>query len=283
MIDLHTHTNYSDGTDTPATLVRKACQAGLRALAITDHDTFDGYLAAVDPVREAGLELICGIEISTRLSEKAGRSTHLLAYFLSGPPPAAFNAWLAQVQQARRERNERMARRLQSLNFDVTLAAAEALGRSITGRVHFARLLRDQGYVSSIDQAFELYLGDHAPAFVAMDEPPIEDTIARVRAVGGIPVIAHPIRLGLGDPATETRVFARLREVGLLGLEVYHSDHDPATAARYLAMARQLDLAITGGSDYHGEAKPNVRLGTGRDHNVQVPYALMTSLRSLVA
>ena len=266
--------------------MRKACEAGLRALAITDHDTFDGYLAAVEPARAGGLELICGIEISTRLPEQAGRATHLLAYFLNELPPPDFGAWLAVVQQSRRERNERMAARLQALNFDVTLAAAEALGRSITGRVHFARLLRDQGYVSSIDQAFELYLGDHAPAFVAMDEPPIEDALQRVRAAGGVPVIAHPIRLGLADPATgpatETTVFARLKEVGLLGLEVYHSDHDAATAARYLAIARQLDLAITGGSDYHGEAKPNVRLGTGRDHNVQVPYAILTNLRSLV-
>ena len=282
MIDLHTHTNYSDGTDPPATLVRKACEAGLRALAITDHDTFDGYLAAVEPARADGLELICGIEISTRLPEQAGRATHLLAYFLNELPPPDFGVWLAVVQQSRRERNERMAARLQALKFDVTLAAAEALGRSITGRVHFARLLRDQGYVSSIDQAFELYLGDHAPAFVAMDEPPIEDALRRVRAAGGVPVIAHPIRLGLPDPATETTVFARLKEVGLLGLEVHHSDHDAATTARYVAIARQLGLAITGGSDYHGEAKPNVRLATGRHHNVHVPYAVLTGLRGLV-
>ena len=289
MIDLHTHTNYSDGTDSPASLVRKACEAGLRALAITDHDTLDGYLAAVEPARVAGLELICGIEISTRLPEQAKRATHLLAYFLDEIPPPDFHAWLGLVQQARRERNERMAARLQALNFDVTLAAAQALGRSITGRVHFARLLRDQGYVSSIDQAFELYLGDHAPGFVAMDEPPIEDALQRVRAAGGVPVIAHPIRLGLTnpatapatDPATETAVFARLKDLGLLGLEVYHSDHDAATAARYLAIARQLGLAVTGGSDYHGEAKPNVRLATGRHRNVHVPYAILTALRAL--
>ncbi len=262
--------------------MRKACEAGLRALAITDHDTLDGYLAAVEPARVAGLELICGIEISTRLPEQAKRATHLLAYFLDEIPPPDFHAWLGLVQQARRERNERMAARLQALNFEVTLAAAEALGRSITGRVHFARLLRDQGYVSSIDQAFELYLGDHAPAFVAMDEPPIADALQRVRAAGGVPVIAHPIRVGLADSATETKVFARLKDLGLLGLEVYHSDHDGETAARYLAIARQLGLAITGGSDYHGEAKPNVRLATGRHRNVHVPYAILTDLRGLV-
>ena len=262
--------------------MRKACEAGLPALAITDHDTLEGYLAAVEPARAAGLELICGIEISTRLPENAGRATHLLAYFLNEIPPPGFHAWLGLVQQARHERNERMAARLQALNFNVTLAAAEALGRSITGRVHFARLLRDQGYVSSIDQAFDLYLGDHAPAFVAMDEPPIEEAIQRVRAAGGVPVIAHPIRLGLPDPARETTVFARLKEVGLLGLEVHHSDHDAATTAHYLAITRHLGLAITGGSDYHGEAKPNVRLATGRHHNVHVPYAILTSLRGLV-
>ena len=210
LIDLHTHTNYSDGTDSPAGLVEKAGLAGLRAIAITDHDTFDGYRAAVDPAREAGLEVICGIEISTRLSEQAGRPTHLLAYFFGAGPTAQFQEWLRAVQQARRERNERMVKRLQALNFDVTLEAAEALGRSITGRVHFARLLRDQGYVSSIDEAFELYLGDHAPAFVQMHEPMIEEALKMVIASGGVPVIAHPIRLGLAQSAEEPD-FARLK------------------------------------------------------------------------
>jgi predicted metal-dependent phosphoesterase TrpH len=280
LIDLHTHTNYSDGTDAPASLVEKAGLAGLRAIAITDHDTFDGYRAAVDPAREAGLELICGIEISTRLSEQAGRPTHLLAYFLADGPTAEFQDWLKAVQQARRERNELMVRRLQALNFDVTLEAAEALGRSITGRVHFARLLRDQGYVASIDEAFERYLGDHAPAFVRMHEPVIEEALQLVTGSGGVPVIAHPIRLGLAQSAEEP-VFARLKEAGLMGLEVYHSDHDPAVAARYLGLARKLHLAVTGGSDYHGEAKPNVMLGSGKRGNVQVPYAILNGLRAL--
>lgn len=281
MIDLHTHTNYSDGTDTPANLVRNAVQAGLRAIAVTDHDTFDGYRAAVEPAREAGLELVCGIEISSRLAEQAARPTHLLAYFLSGLPSTAFEDWLSQVQQARRARNERMVLRLQDLSLNVSLAAAEALGRSITGRVHFARLLRDQGYVTSIDQAFELYLGDHAPAFVPMHEPSIEEAIQQVRAAGGLPVLAHPIRLNITPPVAEEALLARLKDAGLLGVEVYHSDHDPAVAARYLGMARKLNLAVTGGSDYHGEAKPNVQLGTGKQGNVHVPYAILQGLRAL--
>ncbi|MBY0502573.1 MAG: PHP domain-containing protein [Bryobacteraceae bacterium] len=280
MIDLHTHTNYSDGTDAPAALVALAQDAGLRALAITDHDTLDGYYAAVEPARQAGLELVCGIEISTRLTERAGRATHLLAYFLTAAPPASFSAWLGGVQAARRARNETMVERLRALDFDVTLAAAEALGRSITGRVHFARLLRDQGHVASIDEAFQRYLGDHAPAFVPMGEPSVESALAQVRQAGGVPVLAHPIRLGL-LPADEGAVFARLKEAGLLGLEVFHSDHEPATAARYLGLARQLKLAVTGGSDYHGEAKPRVRLGSGKAGNVQVPYALLSGLRAL--
>ncbi len=279
MIDLHTHTNYSDGTDSPAELIKKARLAGLRAIAITDHDTMEGYRVAVEPAREAGLELICGIEISTRLREKSGRSTHLLAYFLEHAPPSSFDAWLAQVQAARRERNHRMVRGLQDLHFDVTLEAAEALGRSITGRVHFARLLRDQGHVASIDEAFARYLSDDAPAFVPMDEPSIEDALAQVRSSGGVPVLAHPVRLGLAIPDEEP-IFSRLKDLGLMGLEVYHSDHDSATAARYLGLARRLSLSVTGGSDYHGEAKPTVRLGTGRKMNVQVPYPILTGLRA---
>ena len=187
MIDLHTHTNYSDGSDTPSSLIGLARQAGLRAIAITDHDTLDGYRTAVAPASAAGIELICGIEISTRLKEKAGRSTHLLAYFLAAPPASDFDLWLANVQRARRGRNETMVRRLQALNFDVSLEAAEALGHSITGRVHFARLLREQGHVASIDEAFARYLGDDAPAFVPMDEPATEEALQQVRAAGGVP------------------------------------------------------------------------------------------------
>ncbi len=255
-----------------------ARQAGLRAIAITDHDTLDGYRAAVAPASAVGLELICGIEISTCLKEKSGRSTHLLAYFLAAPPGPSFELWLANVQRARRGRNESMVHRLQALNFDVSLEAAEALGRSITGRVHFARLLREQGHVASIDEAFERYLGDDAPAFVPMNEPATEEALQQVRAAGGVPVLAHPVRLGLA-PSDEETIFARLKEAGLLGLEVYHSDQDAAIAARYLALAHQLGLAITGGSDYHGETKPDVRLGSGRRRNVKVPYAILDDLR----
>jgi predicted metal-dependent phosphoesterase TrpH len=280
LIDLHTHTNYSDGTDAPASLVEKASTAGLRALAITDHDTFDGYLAAREPAHAVGLELICGIEISTRLPEQSGRPTHLLAYFFGEGPTTELAEWLGDVQAARRHRNERMVLRLQALNFDVSLEAAEALGRSITGRVHFARLLRDQGHVASIEEAFDRYLGDHAPAFVPMHEPSIEVAIEQVRRSGGVPVMAHPIRLGMTHPAEEEALFARLKEAGLMGIEVYHSDHDPMVAARYLGLARTLNLAVTGGSDYHGEAKPTVQLGTGKRGNVQVPYAILNGLRA---
>lgn len=259
--------------------MRRAREAGLRAIAITDHDTFEGYHAAVEPARELGFELLCGVELSTRLAEKPNRPTHLLAYFLHEPPSPEFVAWLAALQQARRERNERLAARLRELNFDIRLADAEALGRSITGRVHFARLLRDQGHVASIDEAFDRYLGDEAPAFVQMQEPPIEEAIRLVRASGGVPVIAHPVRLGL-NPNTEEALFARLKDAGLMGLEVYHSDHDPAASARYLGLARTLQLAVTGGSDYHGSIKPQIVLGSGRG-NVQVPYAILNGLRAL--
>ena len=260
--------------------MEKARLLGLQAIAITDHDTLEGYRAAVEPARQVGMELVCGIEISTRLRERSGRATHLLAYFLEQPPAHVFDDWLGEVQTARRERNHRMVRKLQDLGFDVTVEAAEALGRSITGRVHFARLLRNQGHVASIDEAFARYLGDHAPAFVPMDEPSIEDALAQVWSSGGVPVLAHPVRLGLAA-TDEAPIFARLKDCGLMGLEVYHSDHDSATAARYLGLARQLSLAVTGGSDYHGETKPTVYLGTGRKMNVQAPYPILSDLRAL--
>ena len=278
MIDLHTHTNRSDGTTSPEALVHEAKAAGLRAIAITDHDTFDGFWAAESAAKDNGLELICGIEISTR---HQGKVIHLLSYFFDSEPSKSFLDWLYLVQKARKERNRQMAKKLQSLDVDICLEEAESLGRSITGRLHFARAMVAKEIVGSVNEAFERYLSEDAPGYVAMDEPPLLDAIRVVREAGGLPALAHPVRLGYRQLQEEEQLLRELRAGGLLGLEVYHSDHSAPIAARYLGLARKHGFCVTGGSDYHGEAKPNIRLGRGFHGNVRVPYAILTGMRSL--
>ena len=169
MIDLHSHTDRSDGTFTPAELIAEAVRVGLNALAITDHDTFAGYDAAVPFAQAAGLELICGIELSTRYQ---GGSVHLLGYFPLTPPSKELRAWLAFMLEGRRDRNNRLIAKLQSLGVDITLAEVEAVGRTLTARPHFARVLVDKGYAKDIESAFDLYLDESARGFVQRQEVP---------------------------------------------------------------------------------------------------------------
>jgi predicted metal-dependent phosphoesterase TrpH len=282
LIDLHTHTIESDGSYTPRELVQAASQLGLRALGICDHDVFAGYDQAVEPARQVGLPLVCGIELSTRLTTRdrgRGKSVHLLGYFLHSVPSEAFRGWLAELQASRRERNRRLVDRLKSLGVDIELAEVESLGRSMAGRPHFARLLVHKGYVPSIEQAFRQYLDESAKAYVERDEPSTEAGLRRIRAGGGVPSLAHPVRLGFRDPKEEEAVIVKLCDAGLQALEVYHSDHGPRDVARYKELAIRFRLAITGGSDFHGAHKPNISLGTGLNGNLTIPEELLDRLR----
>lgn len=279
MVDLHTHTNESDGTDSPIGLVEKAHQTGLKALAITDHDTFSAYAGARPRALELGLRLIPGVEISTRAQN---RSVHLLAYWPDSYPGPEFLAWLAEMLEIRRERNRRLAARLRELGVPITLEEAEALGRTVTGRVHFAKLLMAKGFATSINEAFDRYIGEDAPGFVLMEDPKTSLAVQTVRAHGGVPVLAHPVRLGMRDRDAEEAFVRQQVEAGLLGLEVMHSDHDPQRREHYLRLADRYGLLYTGGSDYHGDVKPQVQLGSGYQNNVQVPEEWVAALRARV-
>ena len=288
MIDLHSHTNESDGTVAPADLIDLALRTGLDALAITDHDTFAGYDQAAPIARAKGLDLVCGIEINTRLAQtRNGRdrswSVHLLGYFLNQPPPPSFREWLLASLESRRQRNLKLVARLKEMGVDIELAEVQAMGRTLTGRPHFARVLMKKGYVASTDEAFRKYLGEESPGFVHRDSPATVVGIERIVQAGGLAVLAHPIRLGIKDPVHEEAMIAEFRDVGLGGLEVYHSDHSPRTSERYAKLATQLDLAVTGGSDFHGDAKPAIQLGTGADNNLNVGVDVLVELRERFA
>lgn len=281
MVDLHTHTNASDGSYSPAQLIEAARAAGLEALAITDHDTLAGYDEAQPRAAGAGLELVCGIEISTKLARPGARArtVHLLGYFLDGGPSPGFRQWIRTLQDFRRDRNVRLAARLQSVGVDIRLEEVEAVGRSMAGRPHFARLLVEKGYASTIQQAFDLYLDESARAFVFHDSPTLEESIRQVCDGRGLAALAHPVRLSR-DPRQEEALVQELAAGGLGGLEAIHSDHEPSDVARYRALADRWGLAVTGGSDFHGDAKPGVELGMGRNGNVAVPRQVLDRLRS---
>jgi predicted metal-dependent phosphoesterase TrpH len=275
LIDLHSHTNESDGTCSPAQLIQEGARCGVKILGITDHDTFAGFDQAGAAARDAGVELICGIELSTKLH---GHSVHLLGYFLGGDELREFRKWVLELQASRRERNIRLAKRLQELGFDITLEEAEARGRGMTGRPHFAQIMLEKGYVGNLRQAFDEYLDESARGYVYRQEPQFAEGVGKIRQAGGIASMAHPIRVKGDVPA----LMPELCAAGLNAIEAYHSDHTPADTALYLDLAKQHGLHVTGGSDFHGEVKPGVRLGTGCDGNLRIPADLVDRLRESV-
>jgi predicted metal-dependent phosphoesterase TrpH len=282
MIDLHSHTSESDGTFSPAELIAEARRVCVSTLGITDHDTFAGYDQAVPAAREAGVELVCGIELSTKLH---GQSVHLLGYFpradgsgADGPTEHGldeFRSWVVEMQASRRDRNVRLVARLRELDVEITLAEAEARGRGMTGRPHFAQLLLEKGYVGSLQQAFDDYLDESAKGYVYRHEPQLSDAVARIRRAGGIASLAHPVRVK-GDVAA---MLPELCGAGLNAIEAYHSDHSPEDTRAYLELARRYGMLATGGSDFHGAAKPGVELGTGRGKNLAIPGDLWEGMR----
>jgi predicted metal-dependent phosphoesterase TrpH len=274
LIDLHSHTNESDGSLAPSTLIEDAVRGGVTVLAITDHDTLAGYDLALDAAQAAGLELVCGIELSTKLR---GHSTHLLGYFPAAGPLEEFRGWVRGQQQARRDRNIRLAARLRELGFDITLEEAEARGRGMTGRPHFAAILLEKGYVRDYRQAFDDYLDESARGYVYRQEPTFAEGVAVVRQAGGIASLAHPTRVH-GDVA---EMMPELCTAGLNAIEAYHSDHGPEETAYFVELAHRYGLLVTGGSDFHGETvKPGVKLGSGYQGNLRVPPDVMDHLRN---
>jgi predicted metal-dependent phosphoesterase TrpH len=285
LIDLHVHTDCSDGTTSPTDLIRQAATLGLEALGIADHDTLAGYDAACTEAETAGVELVCAVELSTRSEQqrpgiKREPSVHLLGYFLLSPPAPEFRSWLESHQASRRQRNVRLIENLRGLGVEMTLSDAEVYGRNQVGRPHFAKVLCEKGYVSTLQEAFDLYLADDARAAAERDEPSLEEGIKRICEAGGLASLAHPVRLPQqGRELSE--LVAKLIPSGLGGIEVYHSEHRPEDSSAYLDLARQFDLVPTGGSDYHGANKPGVQLGSGIDGNIYLPYSFLEQMKEM--
>ncbi|WP_300404345.1 PHP domain-containing protein [Nocardioides sp.] len=253
-IDLHTHSLASDGTQTPTELVTAAKAAGLDVVAITDHDGTGGWDEAVEAARRVGIELVRGIEISTKHRH---HGVHLLAY-LPDPTHVGLRAELDRIVEGRSSRAPAMVEALGRAGIEVSM---DEIAAPVPGRPHVADALVRQGVVATRDEAFEQYLNPGRPGYVNRYAADLTATIRLVTDAGGVTVLAHPWGRGRrGDlPASE---IARLRDAGLSGVEVDHQDHtSPDVREELRAVARELDLVVTGSSDHHGLGKSNHELG----------------------
>jgi predicted metal-dependent phosphoesterase TrpH len=257
-IDLHTHSNASDGSCPPREVVRLAKERRLKAIALTDHDTIDGLAEAVAAGNEFGLEVIPGVEISAK--HPLG-SMHILGYFLDYESELLAQR-LAVLKQARKDRNPQIIVKLNQQGIPLAMEQVERIsGGGQMGRPHIARALYEGGYVRSIQEAFDIYLGNHGLAYVSKFRFAPEEAIAMIREARGIPVLAHPFTLGLHTSETLRPLLKELKALGLAGVECYYPEHSFGQEALYLYLARELGLLITGGSDFHGDNKPEVSLG----------------------
>ncbi|QNN51755.1 PHP domain-containing protein [Nocardioides mesophilus] len=258
-IDLHTHSNRSDGTDPPAELVRRARAEGLDVLALTDHDTTHGWAEAAAAAEELGIRLVRGIEISTRY---AGSGVHLLAY-LPDPDHPELIAQLDRVLDGRNGRLPAILERLARVDIDLDEDDVRRLAGNAAalGRPHVADALVAKGVVASRDEAFARFLGPGGPAYVNRYAPDVRAMIAHVTAAGGVSVLAHPWAGRHEHSALDRAGLAELKEAGLAGIEVDHQDHDALTRQRLRDLAWDLDLVRTGSSDYHGTGKVDHELG----------------------
>ncbi len=263
--DLHMHTTFSDGTDTPEQLVARARGAGLSAMSITDHDNTEAFARAEPVAGRLGIELIPGIEMSASYD---GLEVHLLGFLLDFQTPELV-AYLATQQARRVVRVREMVRRLGAVGVQIDAEEVLALaGEGTVGRPHVARTLLKRGYVTDASEAFSKYIGPGNPGFVPGSPMAPGEVIRIIRAAGGIPVLAHPIYLD------RDALIDQFVGEGLLGLEVYHSGHTPEHVKRYERIADRLALLKTGGSDYHGTNKEGVPVGV-----VRIPLPLVDALK----
>ena len=266
VIDLHTHSTISDGTDSPADLVAAAAQAGIDVLALTDHDTVGGWAEAVEAAPRHGLTLVRGIEVSCTFDHA---TVHLLGY-LPDPGDSDLSAALAHARESRATRLERMVERMAADGIPVTYEEVLAqVGPGTTpGRPHIADALIANGTIRHRDEAFREWLTDESPYYVEHWSPDPVRAVELVRAAGGASVIAHPFtRTRTGGVTDE--LLEQMADAGLVGIEAFHRDHGPEEVARAARLATRLDLVLTGSSDYHGTGKRN-RLA----ENTTTPEAL---------
>lgn len=272
-IDLHVHSHYSDGTKSPAELVRLASRTGVSAIALTDHDTMDGVAEAQAASVEYDVEVIPGVEISV---VHEGLALHILGYFLDPRQKDLAHA-LSTIQEARDRRNEKIIIKLQELGINASVEELSLIsGVGQTGRPHIAKLLINHGVVRSFAQAFDEYLAKGQKVYVGRFAYSAKEAITFIQAAGGLAVLAHPILIDKTLCALNS-LLPKLRSYGLEGIETYYPSQKKKMQKRIRKFAESNGLFLTGGSDYHGDIRPGTRLAGG--HNVYVPPELLQTMK----
>ena len=275
IVDLHVHSNKSDGTCSPSELVDLAIQKGLSAFALTDHDTTAGLDEAIEYAKDRDIEVVPGIEFST---EYQGRDIHVLGLAIDYKAPV-FADRLQAFVDSRIGRNRKMCRNLTEAGIDISYEKLMAAypGAVIT-RAHYARYLLDHGYVKSLPEAFERYVGDHCPYFVPREKVTPVQAVQLIRQAKGIPVLAHPTLYHMGTDALQ-KLVSSLTEAGLVGLEAVYSTYSAGEEREMRQLALRNGLLISGGSDFHGSNKPGLELATGYHGKLVIPYDIWERLK----
>ena len=276
LIDLHVHSNSSDGTLSPEEVVLYAKSKGLSAIALTDHDTVSGVEEAVKKGEAIGLTVVPGIEFS---ADYNGKEVHMLGYFMDYKNPELLEK-LNYLVESRTKRNVQILDKLASLGMPLTF---EDLGEgygpdTVLTRAHFAAALLKKGYIKTRDQAFNKYIGAGKPAYVARERFTTTQCIDMIHNAGGLAVLAHPKLYGFSNSEV-TQVIKDLASKGLDGVECIYATHTQNETAHLLQVCKNLNLLPTGGSDFHGDNKPNLDLGSGYGH-MQVPYELLEDMKN---
>lgn len=282
-VDLHTHSTASDGTLTPAAVIDAAKAAGLAAIALTDHDTGNGLHEAADRAALVGLRFVPGIEISAEYPPPG--TLHILGYFID-PDSPALEAMSRILLEGRNARNPRIIQRLNELGCAVSMDQVRAIAQRgtapssavVVGRPHIAQALVDAGCVATTKQAFDVYLGVGGAAYFDKERLTPRQAIDCIHHTGGLAVLAHPVQLRAPNHAALGHILSNLKDIGLDGIEVWHSDHRPQDSELFMQLARCYRLVPTGGSDFHGHNKPGIDLGLAGG-KVRVPLQVLEDLQ----
>lgn len=276
-VDLHVHSTASDGTFSPEELVKSAVKCGLSAFALTDHDTTLGIDRAIDASKSFNLEVIPGIEISTSYKDK---EIHIVGIYINHHDVDFIKGIGSEIDR-RNRRNSMLINKFNEYGFPVSIEELTSMyPDSVITRAHFAAFMVKKGYVDSNKEAFDKYLGDGMPLYVPRERKSPKEAIELIKNAGGIPILAHPLlyRLTLG----ELRALCKeLKEYGLIGIETMYSTYKGFDEQNIRALAKEMQLLESGGSDFHGANKPHIRLGTGMG-NLRINYSYLEKLKNSV-
>ncbi|MGI6086360.1 MAG: PHP domain-containing protein [Kiritimatiellia bacterium] len=276
MIDLHTHSTFSDGSLTPEQLVQEAAFIGLSAIALTDHDTIGGVPRFLDACRAAQIRGVPGVELSADIPNG---SMHILGYFIDLQHPE-LTVRLQEIQSGRVARNAEILKHINDMGLALTMEeVASYAGGDNIGRLHFAQALTARGYVATRQEAFDRYLGKGRKGYAERIRMSPRDCIELIRRAGGVPVLAHPFTLDLGKQAL-TKQVAELVDYGLQGIEVFYPQQNDRQMKQYQAMAKTFSLVMTGGTDFHGAPMPDIKLGTGFG-DTKIPETVLEQLDAI--